>query len=360
LACRPHIAGLVPEEIERVLREHDVAVRADEARRILAHTISPMAKRDAKKRPLAKKLLASVGSLFTVAPLEVVERATDPADGFVKYLFRHPDGALSEAVRIPLLKPMHFTICLSSQIGCAMQCAFCATASLGLTRNLLAWEVVSAFSIIRDEAPGRVTGAVFMGQGEPLANYDEVTRAARVLSHPCGGRIDASMITVSTVGLVPQIRRFVADDLPHRLIVSLVSAIPEKRRQLLPVAGLYPLHELAQVLRDYERQCHNRVTVAWVLLSGVNTGEDEVEALVDLLGDLRLRINLIDLNETDRASRRFKRATEAERQALMDRLSTLGFPVVRRYSGGSQKHAACGMLASIFADGLTAASEIKG
>ena len=304
---------------------------------------------------MSKRLAAAVNSAFARDLLDVVERATDPADGFVKYLFRHPDGALSEAVRIPLEKPNHFTVCLSSQVGCAMGCRFCATASLGLTRNLEAWEIVSAFSIVRDEAPGRVTGAVFMGQGEPLANYDEVVRACRVLSHPCGGRIDASMITISTVGLVPQIRRFVKDDLPHRLIVSLVSAIPERRRELLPIAGRYSLHELASVLRDYETSCNNRVTVAWVLLSGVNTGEDEVQALVELLGDLRLRLNLIDLNETEHAPTIFKRATEAERQTLMDRLSTLGFPVVRRYSGGSQKHAACGMLASLSTERLTPA-----
>jgi len=154
------------------------------------------------------------------------------------------------------------------------------------------------------------------------------------------------MITISTVGLVPQIRKFVEARLPHRLILSLVSAIPEKRRELMPVAGRTSLGELADALGAYARASKTRVTVAWVLLSGVNTGADEVEALIKVFGDLPLRINLIDLNETDRAPEPFKRASEEERQALMDRLSTLGFPVVRRYSGGALKHAACGMLAS--------------
>ncbi len=340
--------GLLPEAISAELAAHGVTVRDDEARRILAHSISPMARRDAKKRPISKALQANVDKLFRATPLEVLERAQDSADGFVKYLFKHPDGALSEAVRIPLHKPNHFTICLSSQVGCAMGCAFCATASLGLTRNLETWEIVSAFSLVRDEAPGRVTGAVFMGQGEPLGNYDNVIAAAKLISHPCGGRVAGDMITLSTVGLVPQIRRFVREGHPHRLIVSLVSAMQEKRQRLLPVAARYPLSELAAALKEYGKACNNRVTVAWVLLSGVNTGPDEVEALVALLGDLRLRINLIDLNETERAQTHFKRATDAERQTLMDSLGQLGFPVVRRYSGGAHKHAACGMLAATF------------
>ncbi|MBI5507749.1 MAG: radical SAM protein [Deltaproteobacteria bacterium] len=338
----------MPEEVAAQLQAHGVAVRADEARRVLAHYLSPMARRDAKKRPLGKALKAEVARLFDLARLEVLERATDPADGFVKYLFRHADGALSEAVRIPLHRPGHFTVCLSSQVGCAMRCAFCATAGLGLQRNLSAAEIALAFAAIRDETDGRVKGAVFMGQGEPLANYDQVMRAAAVLSHPCGGRIDARMISISTVGLVPQIRRFAAEGRPHRLIVSLTSAIPDKRRTLLPIAGRYPLAELVTALEAYQEACNNRVTVAWVLLRGVNTGPDEVAALRALFGHLRLRINLIDLNETARAPGVYARAAETERQAFLDALTKLGFPVVRRYSGGQTKHAACGMLASTF------------
>lgn len=225
-----------------------------------------------------------------------------------------------------------------------MGCVFCATGRLGLSRNLAAWEMVDAFLQVRDEAPGRVTGAVFQGQGEPFHNYDEVLRAARILSHPCGGRIAAAAITISTVGLVPQIRRYAREGHRYRLIVSLTSALADKRRALLPVAGRFSLEEVADALREYAAVAPGLVTVAWVVLGGVNTGADEVEALRALLGDLPLRVNLIDVNDAREGG--FRRATPAELRGLLDALGALRVPIVRRYSGGAQRHAACGMLAA--------------
>jgi 23S rRNA (adenine2503-C2)-methyltransferase len=282
---------------------------------------------------------------FALDRLEVLERATDPADGFVKYLFRSADGALSEAVRIPLLKPGAFTVCLSSQVGCAMACAFCATGRLGLSRNLRAHEMVDAFLQVRDEAPGRVTGAVFQGQGEPFHNYDEVIRAAGILSHPCGGQVRGDAITISTVGLVPQIRRYAREGHRFRLIVSLTSAVAERRAALVPVAARWSLPEVAEAIREYAAVAPGLVTVAWVLMGGVNDGADEAEALRALLGDVRLRVNLIDVN--DPRPDGFRRATDAERRAFVRHLQVLRAPVVRRYSGGAARHAACGMLAAV-------------
>jgi 23S rRNA (adenine2503-C2)-methyltransferase len=337
----PHALALVPEELEAHLRRHGIAVNADETRRLTAATFAPPSAH-ASRRPVARRLQAAVAALTDQRRLEVVERMSDPTDGFVKYLFRSPDGSLSEAVRIPLHRPGAFSVCLSSQVGCAMGCVFCATARLGLTRSLSAWEMVAAFRAVRDEAPGRVTGVVFQGQGEPLANYDEVIRAAQMLSHPCGGRVSARAITISSVGLVPQIRRYTSERRPYRLIVSLVSALPEKRAALLPVAGRTPLAELGAALREHARATPGRLTVAWVLMRGVNDDADEVQALRDLLGDLPLRINLIDVN--DPRPDGFRRADEAERRAFMNRLQVLQAPIVRRYSGGTAAHAACGML----------------
>jgi 23S rRNA (adenine2503-C2)-methyltransferase len=225
-----------------------------------------------------------------------------------------------------------------------MGCTFCATGRLGLTRNLAAWEMVDALLQVRDEAPGRVTGVVFQGQGEPFHNYDAVIRAAQVLSDPCGGRISADAITISTVGLVAQIRRFAREGHRFRLIVSLTSALAEKRRTLLPVAGRFALADLAAAIREYAAVAKGRITVAWVVMAGVNTGADEVEALGALLGDLRLRVNLIDVN--DARDDGFRRAEPAELKAFLDRLGVLGVPLVRRYSGGGARHAACGMLAA--------------
>src|SRR3954466_6747001 len=246
-----HLLGLLPSDLAAHLRANGVDVRDAEARRVIAHVMAGRGGFPAS-RPVPHRVENAVARFTTRTPLEIIERATDPSDGFVKYLFRLHDGAVVEAVRIPLEKEGRFTICLSSQAGCAMGCTFCATGRLGLTRSLEPWEIVAQFIAVRDEAPGEVTGAVFQGQGEPLHNYDAVMRAAEILAHPCGGRVAAKAITISTVGLVPAIRRFTAESRPYRLIVSMTSAVNERRRSLLPSASAWPVSELAEAVRAYQ------------------------------------------------------------------------------------------------------------
>jgi 23S rRNA (adenine2503-C2)-methyltransferase len=193
----------------------------------------------------------------------------------------------------------------------------------------------------------RISGVVFMGQGEPLHNYDEVIAAARVLSNPCGGRIEAKSISISTVGLVPQILRYAAEGHKYRLVVSLHSAVAARRRALLPIAKQWSLDDLAAAIRVLHARTADRVTVAYCLLAGENTGDDEVEALRALLGDVPLRINLIDVNDARPATEGgFVPPDDAERARFLDALQVLGQPIVRRYSGGKSTDAACGMLAA--------------
>ena len=342
---RPHLYGMTPAELAALVRADGIAIRDGEARRIVAHAVAGGHDGFPEARPVPRLVEQAVERLVERTRLQIVERATDPSDGFVKYLFRLHDGAVAEAVRIPLEKEGCFTVCLSSQAGCAMGCDFCATGRLGLARNLEPWEIVAQFVAVRDEAPGSVTGAVFQGQGEPLHNYANVVRAARLLADPCGGRIAAKAITISTVGLVPAIRRYAEERQPFRLIISLTSAVDERRRSLLPVAGAWPVRELAEAIRAYQQSAGGRVTIAWVVLGGINTGRDEVEALRSLFDGLPMRLNLIDVN--DARPDGYRRATDSELAAFRDELRTLGIPVVRRYSGGAAKHAACGMLASM-------------
>ncbi len=349
----PHLYGMLPDDLVAHLAAQGVACAPAEARRVLGRVISE-GRHDlaAMKKPVRREVRIAIEATTTSTAAQIVERVVDPSDSFVKFLVKHDDGALTEAVRIPLHKDGAYTVCLSSQVGCAMQCTFCATGRLGFTRNLSAAEIVASFVAVRDDVAqshqgtrgGRVTGAVFMGQGEPLHNYDEVMQAARVLSHPCGGRISADAITISTVGLVPQIRRYTAEGHPYRLIVSLTSAVEDRRKQLLPVAGAFPIADVAAAIRDHQRARGGRATIAWVVMGGVNTGDDEVQALQALLGDVPLRVNLIDVN--DARPDGFRRANEGELRALRDRLQVLQVPVVRRYSGGQERHAACGMLAA--------------
>jgi 23S rRNA (adenine2503-C2)-methyltransferase len=338
-----HLFGMLPEDLAAYLREQGVAVRDAEARRIVAHGIAHGRDGHPTSRPVPRAVEAAVDALIDRRRLEIVERATDPSDGFVKVLFRLHDGAFAEAVRIPLEAEGHFTVCLSSQAGCAMACDFCATGRLGLIRNLEPWEIVAQFVAVRDEAPGIVTGAAFQGQGEPLHNYAAVMRAAEILSHPCGGRISSKAITISTVGLVPAIHRFASERRPYKLIVSLTSAIDERRRALVPAASAWPVRS-SPTRCAYQRASGGRVTIAWVVLGGINTGDDEVDALRELFDGVPLRLNLIDVN--DARPDGYARATEEELSRFRDALRTLEVPVVRRYSGGAARHAACGMLAA--------------
>lgn len=342
---RPNLYGMTPPDLAAFLRGCGVDIRDAEARRILGHSISNG--RDGfPEIPVPKRVMVAVETLVDRGRPRVVERVDDPHDrGFAKYLFEAADGCLFEAVRIPLERPDRYSVCLSSQVGCAMRCVFCATGRLGLSRNLTAGEIVASFMAVRDEAKGRVSGAVFMGQGEPLANYDQVMQAARVLTDPCGGRIRGDAISVSTVGLVPQIRRYIDERKPYRLIVSLNSTVDERRARLMPVAARWSVAELTDAIREYAKDAAGgRVTVAWVVLAGINTGDVEVEGIANLLGDLPLRLNLIDVN--DPRPDGFRKATSAELADFRDRLNQLGVPVVRRYSGGAATSAACGMLAS--------------
>src|SRR6059058_3381771 len=194
-------------------------------------------------------------------------------DGTEKYLWDLGDGEAVESVLIPEGKRR--TLCISSQVGCAMGCVFCATGRMGFRRNLATWEIVDQAIQVRDDSEHPVRGVVFMGMGEPLLNYDRVMRAAEILSEPCGLAINARAISVSTVGIVPMIHRFTAERRPHRLVVSLTAADGELRRRLLPVEDVHPLPELMAALREYHEVMGERVTLAWTLLRGINTRPED-------------------------------------------------------------------------------------
>jgi 23S rRNA (adenine2503-C2)-methyltransferase len=182
-----------------------------------------------------------------------------------------------------------------------------------------------------------------MGMGEPLLNYDAVLRAAYVLSQPGGGGITAKAISIGTAGVVPAIRRFTAERHPFRLFVSLTAATGAKRRALLPHEAAWPVEELAEAIRERAQATRKRVNVAWVMISGVNTGDEDAADLARLLRGVPLIVNLIDVQDP---SGRWRPPGAEERTAFRDALTArLGQPTVWRYSGGAEVGAACGMLA---------------
>ena len=295
---------------------------------------------------VSPKILAEAARLTVIPRLTQLSKTESPRDGFTKYLFTGEGSEPFETVRIPLLHRADdpkYVVCVSSQVGCALGCAFCETGRLGFQRNLAAWEMVDQVIRVQADSPHPVRGVVFMGMGEPLLNYDAVIQAARILSEPCGLAISGKAITISTAGVVPGIRRFTAERHPYRLVVSLTAADPALRRSLMPVEKTYPTPDLIEALRGYHAATGRRVTLAWTMISGVNTREEDARQLAELVRGLPVKLDLMDVNDP---RGRFRPPSRAELDAFRDALRIhLKSPVARRYSGGKDIQAACGMLA---------------
>ncbi len=226
-----------------------------------------------------------------------------------------------------------------------MRCSYCSTGRMREQRDLQTWEIVDQFIQAREivrRAGARVTGAVFMGMGEPFLNYDRVLAAAQLLSYPVASAISAKAITISTVGLVPQIERFTSEGWHFRLSISLGAATDEKRELLMPLAARTPVAAIMNAARRYAQSRHGRVMLSYVCISGVNVSEDDARELGDLIGDTPVRLDLIDVDDL---AGRYLPPSASELNAFRDALRRhVGQPVVRRYSGGSDIGAACGAL----------------
>jgi 23S rRNA (adenine2503-C2)-methyltransferase len=337
----PHLRGQTPASLAAQFA--DAGLPEDVARRVLHRLLGEDRDDLDDVRGLSKRARAALLANGRVSRLAVRDRRRSAVDPFMKYLFEAADGSLFEAVRIPLERP-RWSVCVSSQVGCALGCVFCETGRLGFTRNLEPWEIVEQVLTVRREGPERpVTGVVFQGQGEPFQNYDHVIRAAEILRAPWGLRIGSDRITLSTVGLVPSIERYTAEGHPYRLILSLTSAFDEKRGTLVPVGLRYPVAELAAAMRRHATGRGEYVHLAWVLMAGVNTGEDEAQEISRLFAGQRVRLSVIDVNDP---AGRFRPPDAEERGRFLSALAARGIPFVRRYSGGPDIHAACGMLAA--------------
>ncbi len=294
------------------------------------------------------RVLEKVKNATHIPSLQLIDKQISPRDGFTKYLFKGDGDIPFETVRIPLLHVKgseKYVVCVSSQVGCAMGCSFCATAKMGFKRNLEPWEMVDQIIQIKKDSVHPVRGVVFMGMGEPMLNYDRVMKAASILCEPCGLAIDAKSITISTVGIVPGIKRFTQEKQPYRLVVSLTSANSEKRKTLLPVENTHPLEELMAAVRDYQKQSGVRIMLAWTMMSGINTSPEDAKELAKLTVGMPVKIDLIDVNDP---TGKFKKPSEDELKTFRDALNAeVAQPIVRRYSGGQDINAGCGMLAGL-------------
>jgi 23S rRNA (adenine2503-C2)-methyltransferase len=278
------------------------------------------------------------GELCVLSARAVDERAA--TDGTRKLLLALHDGQCIETVGIPADKRL--TACVSAQVGCAMGCRFCATGLGGLQRNLSSGEIVEQVFHIQRAAAQRVTNVVFMGMGEPLANYGATVAAVRALIDPERMGISARRITVSTVGLPKQIDRLAAEKLPITLAVSLHAPNDALRSRLLPAAARWPLADVLDAAERYYDSRKREVTLEYVLLAGVNDTKVCFEALARIAGRLRCNVNLIGYNPIPAVA--YDRPSDEAVAEFADRLARRGVNVHVRRSRGLDVAAACGQL----------------
>ncbi|HXU87563.1 MAG TPA: 23S rRNA (adenine(2503)-C(2))-methyltransferase RlmN [Methylomirabilota bacterium] len=275
--------------------------------------------------------------------LPELERATPSQDGSQKLVFRLEDGGRVSAVVMP--DDGRITLCLSTQVGCGYACAFCLTGTMGLTRNLSAAEIVGqllvANSLLREGE--RVSHIVFMGMGEPLANYAALVQSLRILTDAkLGLGYSPRRLTVSTVGLVSGIEKLAREDLKVNLAISLHAASDEVRSRLMPVSRAWNLEALMRAVRAYPLAARQHVFFEYVMLDGVNDAPEEAQRLVRLLRGVRAKVNLIPFNDWEGST--FRRPPLARILAFQSILLEAGVTTTVRWSKGEDIGAACGQL----------------
>ena len=296
---------------------------------------------------IPKGFRAKLGEAARLETFEL-DRESESTDGTQKYLWRLRDGARIESVRVPMKNVngvMRWSLCVSTQVGCAMGCAFCLTAKMGFVRQLTAGEIVGQFLAARNLlAPGeRFHNVVFMGMGEPLDNFDATVKAVRILTHPQANGVGSRRLTVSTVGVVSRLKDFVSAVPGVGLAVSLHAADDATRGKLVPVNRKWNLEALLDECRELPMGERRRITFEYVMLRGVNDSAGDAKALSRLLKGLKCKVNLIPWNPFPGVA--FERPGDDRIEAFRRILLSAGVVATTRTAKGSDILAACGQLA---------------
>lgn len=262
------------------------------------------------------------------------------SDGTIKYLIEYPDGECVETVLMRFDNRANLTACVSSQIGCAVNCSFCATGKRGFIRNLTYKEIIEQVLTIQRDTGLKITNVVFMGQGEPLLNLDNVLKALEIFNNDF--QIGARRITISTSGIIPQIKKLAEKELQSTLAISLHASNHAVRREIMPIENKYPINELVDALKYYVSKTGRRITVEYILIKGLNCTLESAKELSHLLHDLKCNINLIPYNPVVKTG--YTKPTNNEIMKFKYLLEHSGKKVTVRLERGSDIDAACGQL----------------
>ncbi len=290
---------------------------------------------------LSKKFRQELKEVSTISSLRPL-RTEEARDKTKKFLFRLENGNYIESVLIH--DKSRLTLCVSTQVGCALGCRFCLTGKKGWKRDLLISEILNQILAVRETLKdgSSITNIVLMGMGEPLANYDNTLRAIELMVHPEAFKFSSRRVTLSTAGLLPELERLSKEKISFRLAISLNASDEEMRDSLMPVNRRYPLKKLLEVCRNFPLRPRTRITFEYVLLGGVNDAPQDAKRLVKLLHGIPSKINLIPLNEAPGIP--FKKPSDDKVREFQEVLMKGGFTAIVRASKGAEISAACGQL----------------
>jgi 23S rRNA (adenine2503-C2)-methyltransferase len=334
----PHLLDLLPEEFISLFKERftEPVYRAGQ---ILDQYYALRAAEWEELTSAPKRLRSELAEAFSL-DLPRIETKRVSTDGTVKYVMVFSDDVRVESVLI--IDKDRRTVCFSTQAGCALGCAFCATGRGGFKRNLETFEIAGQVMAIERDLGARVSNCVAMGQGEPLLNLDATLKALRILNHTRCFGISARRLTLSTAGIAPVIRRLPELELPAKLAVSLHSARQEVREHLMPIAKQHPLPELKEALREFVDATRDRVTFEYILLGGLTDTPVDVRALIDFCRGLPVYVNLIPWNRVPGIA--FEPSRPEDVSAFSRILTESGLEVAVRNEKGADIEAACGQL----------------
>jgi 23S rRNA (adenine2503-C2)-methyltransferase len=338
-ATRPDLADCDRDGVERLF--HDAGLPRFRARQVFRWLYVRGETDFLRMSDLGRELRASLAERFRISTPRLV-REDRSADGTRKFLLELADGKRIESVYIPDTPKQ--TFCISSQVGCAMDCDFCLTGKMGFLRHLTPSEITGQVRVLADATAlrGKPFNIVLMGMGEPLHNYDNVMTSVRILADDHGFKMPARRITLSTVGVVPAMERLASEPIMPNLAVSLHATTDEQRDRLAPINRKYRLQELIDACRRFPLKRRSRITFEYVLLDGVNDTPDDARRLVGLLADVKSKVNLLPLNAA--AGIPYERPSDERVNRFAEILAAHGMVVSVRKSRGRDIRAACGQL----------------
>ncbi len=278
---------------------------------------------------------------YQINLLDIEKEFKSKSEDTIKYLFRTNDNKLIESVS--MIDGKRHTVCISSQIGCSVNCDFCATAKMGFIRNLECGEIIQQIIIISNKRKNPITNIVFMGMGEPFLNYNNVIKSCKIMNDNIGFNLSSKKITISTSGILPRIKKFINEEHKYKLAISLNASNNHTRNQLIPINKKWPIEDILRTIKNYKYKKYRPVMFEYVLIKNINDSKENAIELFNLLKNINCKINVIPYNETEDI---YQRSSRIENFVNELNKKNSNYRVFIRWSKGQDIDAACGQLAT--------------